>query len=180
MGILKGKKPNQWERHWHSSSEAAPAVWAHLANKNDSTPNLFTLVKDRRPEADFSGSRCIIHRKGSTDEHHFCHLGAFSQVKLARSEVWTCLCQLQETLLSLLTCQGQQGLIILRYFWCTVTCKKAVILHFIVKIRMGELSPSLFILSSYFIYQFLFKYLHLFGLRGWSSVIYVLILTLSS
>lgn len=30
-----------------------------------------------------------------------------------------------------------------------MTCKKTVILQFVVKIRMGELSPSLFILSSY-------------------------------
>lgn len=30
------------------------------------------------------------------------------------------------------------------------------------KIMIGELSPSLFIVSSYFIYQLLFKYLHLF------------------
>lgn len=137
-------------------------------------------MEDKRSEADFSGSRCIKHRQGSTDEQHSCHLWAFSQFKSGRSEVRTCLCQLQETHLSLLTCQGQQGLIILRYFGCAVTCKKPVILHFIVKIRMGELSPSLFILSGYFIYQFLFKYLHLFWLRGWSSVICVLILTLSS
>lgn len=100
-------------------------------------------------EADFAGSRCIIHRRGSTDVQHFCHLWGFPQVKPGRSEVWTCLCQLHKTLLSLLAHQGQQGLTTLRCSGCAVTCKKTVILQFIVKIRMGEFSPSLFILSSY-------------------------------
>lgn len=36
MEIKKGKKKRKkWERHWHSSRETAPAVWAHLANKSD-------------------------------------------------------------------------------------------------------------------------------------------------
>lgn len=112
---IKGEKPNQWERHWYSSSEAAPAVWAHLANKSYSTTNLFILVKEQISQG--IGVSCTGRDLQKCSTSALCGLfpGEIWQVRGVTWPGW-----MYKTPPSLLTCQGQQGFITLRCSGCAV------------------------------------------------------------